>query len=66
MAKTAFQENRETKKNLNSRKFQLIILTLHQCDSRNLLFAMLSTDPEVIKMVGKLANVTFSLRESIY
>ena len=38
---------------------------MHQRDSQNLLFAMLSTDPEVIKTVGKFANLHF-LSESPY
>ena len=37
----------------------------NQCDNRKFILAMSSTDPEVIKMVGKFVNAIFSLRECI-
>ena len=37
----------------------------NQCDNQKFILAMLSTDPEVIKMVGKFVNAIFSLRECI-
>ena len=37
----------------------------NQCENQKFILAMSSTDPEVIKMVGKFVNATFSLRECI-
>ena len=38
----------------------------NQGDNQKCILAISSTDPEVIKMVGKFVNAIFSLRECIY
>ena len=38
----------------------------NQCDNQKFILAVPSTDPQVIKMVGKFVNAIFTLRESSY
>ena len=38
----------------------------NQCDHQKCILAMSSTDPKIIKMVGKFVNAIFTVRESIH